>query len=184
MGRIGRRLFAVLCAAFALAFASAAGAIPVLSPGGAQNSLVLTRAPGAGAFTDDYDFRLLAPAAAVYNAIRFEFDDPLFGSAGIAEFSARLFDLSDGSVLATGVNSGALLVSNDFYIGMLGPGDYRLRLTGTDDFSGYDGLLRVAPPDVPAAREAVPEPPAATLLVLTLALALWSRRRAALPRIA
>lgn len=176
-----KQLIACAGATIALAFSSVASAIPVLSPGGTNDSLVLTRAFGSGAFTDHYDFRLEASAATVYNAIRFEFDDPQFGSVGISGFAAQLTALSGGPALAVGTDSGVFMVSNDFFIGMLDAGDYRLTISGIDNDSGYDGLLRVVPAEVLTAQQSVPEPFSLALLATAfLAMTMASRRRVAL----
>lgn len=172
-----KHLLACVGATAALMLSSLAAAIPVLSPGGPNDSLVLTRAFGSGAFTDHYDFRLESPAAAVYNAIRFEFDDPFFGSVGISGFAAQLSALSGGPLLASGLDSGAFMVSNDFFVGMLGAGDYRLTISGIDNESGYDGLLRVVPAELPNARQSVPEPAAPALFATAILSLLLARRR-------
>ncbi|MBL8376644.1 MAG: PEP-CTERM sorting domain-containing protein [Burkholderiales bacterium] len=176
-----KHLIACVGATAALMLSSLAAAIPVLSPGGPNDSLVLTRAFGSGAFTDHYDFHLESPAAAVYNTIRFEFDDPFFGNVGISGFAAQLSALAGGPILAIGFDSGAFMVSNDFFAGMLGAGDYRLTISGIDNESGYDGLLRVVPAEMSSARQSVPEPASLALLATAvLSLMLARRRRVAL----
>ncbi|MFN0163172.1 MAG: PEP-CTERM sorting domain-containing protein [Burkholderiales bacterium] len=176
-----KHLVACAGATIALAFSSLASAIPVLSPGATNDSLVLTRAFGSGAFVDHYDFRLESSAAAVYNAIRFEFDDPQFGSIGISGFAAQLTALSGGPALAIGLDSGVFMVSNDFFVAMLDAGDYRLTISGIDNDSGYDGLLRVVPAEVLTSHQAVPEPASLVLLATALlAMTMAGRRRVAL----
>lgn len=169
-----------------ICIAPAAWAIPTLglSPGFNQGSINLSRPASMGAFTADYDFTLATAAAAVYNTGRFNLADSPSGAIRINQFSARLFlrpgDAPGDTAIATGIDTDVLgyMISNDFFVAALAPGNYRLELSGIDENSGYDGVFRIAPPAPLRAAAQVPEPQSSALLLLALGLLLAARRQA------
>lgn len=180
----------VLAALAALCIAPCTWAIPTtsLAPGGPQGTIILSRLATYGGFTVDYDFTLTTAASAIYNTGRFNLADSPIGPIRIDQFSAQLFlligNIVSGAALASGVDTDHLgfLSSSDFFAASLNPGDYRLRLSGFDQNSGYGGVFRVTPP-VPAQFSAqVPEPQSWALLLIALGSLLLAQRPAQVHR--
>ena len=188
LARTGRTMLRFVAAiAASVCMVPSVWAIPTttLSPGGAQNTIALSRAATNGAFSVDYDFTLTTAASAIYNTGRFNLADSPIGALLIHQFNAQLFLLIgnaiSGGALATGIDSDHLgyMLSSDFFAASLAPGDYRLSLSGIDEDSGYDGVFRVAPPaQVRFAAQVVPEPQSWALLLIALGTLALARRRA------
>jgi hypothetical protein len=170
-----------LLAGFALGTLVAnANAGPVLSPNGQQSIYLSTTNLNldTGAFNDTYTFTLATNTSVSYTTHRYT-----FFSGDFTDFHAFLYR-GPSQLIAAGTDMllGDMGYSNNFYISDLAAGDYRLEIGGTDLIGlGYNGDLSVFGVGgnlrAGLSPQSVPEPGAASLMLLAILGLTHIRRR-------